>query len=292
MNNNYSVVAVGYFDAIHLAHQKIITTAVDIAKEHNLIPKVCTFSLNYAKSDLKGTGYLFSHNNRIGLIKGLGIASIFMPAFDDIKRLSPTDFFERILIKQLEAKYIVCGYDYRFGHESEGDVELLKKLCNKHGINLVVVEKQTLDDVTIGARLIKQSVAEGHMEEARHLLGFNYFLTGIVVKGKQLGQTIGFPTANIHFRPHQILPRYGVYSSIVTIDGETFNGVTNVGVKPTLDGVVPLCETFIIDFDRDIYDVHIKVELKKMLRLEHKFASIVELKSAIKKDVASVTNGL
>ena len=203
--------------------------------------------------------------------------------------MSPQEFFEEIIVKQLQAKIVSVGEDFRFGYQRKGTGEDLKRLASRYDItvhlnSLHKYQNSNEQSVRVSSSLIRQALLNGEMNAANEMLGRHYSLTGKVVKGQQLGRTIGFPTANLELPPEKFLPRFGVYAVDVLLDGSTLKGVMNIGCRPTVDGENPTIEVHLLDWSGDIYDRELKVNLKQFLRPEQKFDSLEALKQQIIKD--------
>lgn len=286
--NEETAVALGFFDGVHLAHRKVIEPVIS-AKSKGFTPMVMTFETD-SQSEIKGKSGLKciqTDRQKLFELEKIGAEIVYMAEFLQIAKLEAAEFIEEVLIKQFNVKLISCGYDYRFGNGAKGDVTLLKELCDKHGIELVVVPQCKIEGETISSSAIREYLQNGEIEKANHLLGYNYNTYTEVVHGRHLGNTLGFPTINQEFSPNQIVPKYGVYRTSTYIGGAEYRSITNVGVKPTIDGErLPLAETYIIGTDEDLYGELLRVDYHEMLREERRFSSIDELKKAIEADVA------
>ena len=229
-----------------------------------------------------------SPEDRAALVKRLyGIDEMIMVPFDDEMRTTPWDrFVTDILVGRYGAVHLVAGHDHHFGHRNQGSPELLKEKCAELGLGCDIIPAVTLDGVTVSSTHIRKLLEEGDVETARAFLGHPHVLTQTVGHGRQLGRTIGIPTANLVAPPHVLLPRRGVYAAKITLpDGRAFGGVTNVGVRPTVNnGQDVTVEPWILDFDGDLYGQAIRVEFFRRLRDERKFDSLAALKSQIETD--------
>lgn len=210
---------------------------------------------------------------------------IVTPFTREFSDLEPEDFIREILVKKLKTKKLVIGYDHRFGKNRAGSFELLKKLAPELGYEVEEISKQTLNDSSINSTEIRKLLLKGRVEEASRLLGRNYSLSGIVVKGKQLGRTIGFPTANIKpDDPEKLVPFDGVYAVLVKYNQNVFGGMMNIGNRPTVNGTERTIEVFMFDFDKEIYGEKLSIEFITRLRDQVKFNGLDELKEQLVND--------
>ncbi len=282
----------GLFDGLHYGHRTVIKYAVDIAHENNCIePAVFTFETDTVTSKCSGNlEYIMSRDLKREMLESLGVRYIYSPDFMNFKNLTAEEFVTLVLNDKLCAQYVICGEDFRFGHGASSGVDDLKKLCQKFGIEVIVIPPvKELGDRRISSTLIREYIRQGDVETANKLLGYPFQFRLPVTYGNQIGRTISFPTINQIMPKKQILPKFGVYASKVEFAGMRFLGVTNVGVKPTVGGQhSPLAETFIIDFNGDLYGESVKVMLTKFIRPEKKFSGIDELMMQIKSDVETV----
>ena len=213
----------------------------------------------------------------------LGIEHIYEADFTKIKDMSAEDFFREILIDTLKAKKLFCGFNYRFGKDGTGDVELLEKLCKQYGVDFKAVPAETLDGQVVSSTLIRKLITEGNIRKANEMLCGRFGFSSVIEHGKQLGRHIGTPTINQPLCSELVVPKFGVYASAVTLEnGRQYCGVSNIGVKPTVGGKIPLCETWMPEYVGDeIYGESADVRLIDFIRPEKKFAGIDELKDAI-----------
>ena len=287
--NSGSVVALGCFDGVHIGHSKIISNAVNLAKEHSLVSVVWSFQAP-PKSVLSEPNapslVLTPPSEKKALIRALGVDTLFCVPFNEkIAKLSPRDFFENIIIDRLNAKHVFCGFNYRFGYMGSGDAALLQALCDEFGISLTVITEVTVDGTTVSSSAIRSLLANGELEKARKMLGRPFTLRGKIKDGQHLGRTLGFPTVNQDLPENKILIKNGVYLTRIKLGKALKYGVTNVGMRPTVEGKAPICETHILDFNGNLYGKTLTVEFLKFLRSERKFSSLTELTDQIKIDV-------
>ncbi len=276
-----SIVTIGKFDGFHTGHRRLLA-ALDENKKDGYNKVV--ISLSFGKEEL------LSDMEKERVLSAFGIDSLVIAEFDErLKSLSPYDFVKDILIKNFGVKHIVVGDDFRFGYERRGDISTLKELSSEFNFGLTVIPRVTYDGDFISSSRIREALKNGDITLANTLLGEMYGFTGTVMHGKQLGRTIGFPTINLYPDEKKIIPRFGVYSSIVTFDGNDYRGITNIGIRPTLDDGDRLSiETYIADFDNDIYDKTVKLRLDSFIRPEIKFSSVDDLKNQIRLDMETV----
>lgn len=297
INNNLNLtdktcVALGNFDGVHLGHARIIEQTVLNANKKNLTS--CVYTFNRHPSELLGLNktILTDNEDKIDLIDSLGCDALYLDDFESIRNMSPHDFCVNILKNKLNAEYVFCGENYTFGYLGKGNTEILKHELDKLEINLIIVPYvYDKDNKIVSSTLIRNLIETGKINEANLLLGHKYNIKGKVTTGKKLGRKLGFPTLNLGFPPNKTIPEFGVYISMCYIDGIKYNGITNIGKRPTTDSSTDKkdlinCETFLFDFDEDAYNKFIEVKLVEKIRDEIRFTSIDELVSQIKKDTS------
>ena len=283
------VIALGFFDGVHLGHGALLRRAAEEAKKRGCESAVFTFD-RPPKEVITGVPcpLINSPEDRAALVKRLyGIDEMLMVPFDDEMRTTPWDrFVTDILVGRCGAVHLVAGHDHHFGHKNQGSPELLKEKCAELGLGCDIIPAVTIGGVTVSSTHIRKLLEEGDVETARAFLGHPHVLTQTVGHGRQLGRTIGIPTANLVAPPHVLLPKRGVYAAKITLpDGRAFGGVTNVGVRPTVNnGQDVTVEPWILDFDGDLYGQAIRVEFFRRLRDERKFESLDALRSQIETD--------
>ena len=283
------VIALGFFDGVHLGHGALLRRAAEEAKKRGCESAVFTFD-RPPKEVITGVPcpLINSPEDRAALVKRLyGIDEMLMVPFDDEMRTTPWDrFVTDILVGRYGAVHLVAGHDHHFGRKNQGSPELLREKCGELGLGCDIIPAVTIGGVTVSSTHIRKLLEEGDVETARAFLGHPHVLTQTVGHGRQLGRTIGIPTANLVAPPHVLLPRRGVYAAKITLpDGRAFGGVTNVGVRPTVNnGQDVTVEPWILDFDGDLYGQAIRVEFYHRLRDERKFDSLAALRSQIETD--------
>lgn len=282
-----TAVTLGKFDGLHRGHKKLLNQVLR-KREEGYLSAIFTFDMP-PKNVLKGTNgrMILTNEERTMLLKKYGVDILFeCPFTKEIASMDPEQFVVNILIEQMNAGYIVVGSDFKFGHERSGDIYLLDRLSRKYNFKLLVLAKEQYEGRDISSTYIREVLKEGQMELATTLLGYPYFVTGEVVKGKQLGRTLGVPTVNQLPRENKLLPPNGVYASRTVLDGKIYNSMTNIGVRPTVEETqVRNVETYIFDFAEDIYGRDVKVELLSFERPEMKFDSVEALKAQLNADM-------
>ncbi len=280
-----SVVTIGNFDGFHIGHLKL----VDKIKEFDLKKIVFSFyphPVTFMKNEPFFT--LFSKEEKKEILNNLEIDTYVDYPFDkETANLSARDFIVSVIIKQLSAKVIVIGEGYRFGKNKSGDFELLKKVADEYGVEVLSIPHLLYNGEKISSTMIRELLVDKKINKVNELLGKKYFIYGTVSMGKQLGRTIGFPTINVIPDKNKLLPPAGVYQSKVIINKDSFFAVTNIGTNPTVNGTSTVSESHIINFEGNLYGENVKIEILNWIRDEKKFDSIEELKTQIDKDVKS-----
>ncbi len=282
-------VGLGNFDGLHIGHMALINTLIRECQLNSLSSIVYTFTKhpeNILRKKLI-TPLLLTEQKKIELLGEINLDYLFFDEFnEDFSRLSPEDFVKKVLLEKLNIKLAVAGYDYKFGYMGQGDTDLLKKLGQKYGFRVVIIPAIKTENEVISSTRIRQFISKGDLEKAYKLLGRNYSITAEVVSGRRVGNTIGFPTANIYPERFLVLPANGVYITKTLLDGKLYNSMTNVGYNPTFEDVKEkTVETHIIDFNEDIYGKKIEVFFLKKIRDEKKFDSVELLKQQIECDM-------
>ncbi len=280
-----TAVALGYFDGIHIGHQAVLDKTLERAAELKLTPVVMLFDIHPRKL-LTGRvpPILLSEERKRKLLKEMGF-EIFDFDFRRAMNYSPEEFEEKILLGQLNAAVVVCGYDYHYGKGGQGSPETLKNELTPKNIEVYSLSPVYLGDETVSSTKIRHLINDGEIEKANIMLGDYFTYDFTVEKGDGIGHKLGFPTINQFFPEDFIIPKYGVYASRVKIDGKYYSSVTNIGTRPTVSGENMRSETSIFDFDGDLYGRNVEVSLISFLREEKKFASLDELKEAVSKDI-------
>ena len=275
-----TVIALGDFDGLHIAHMTIIRNAVSYAKEHGLKSGVLLF-----KQNSKGARLLTSNSQRIAVLERENLDFVYIQEFsEDFKRLSPRAF-AKILKEKLNVRAVCVGFDYSFGYRAEGKINDLEKLGNEYGFDVLVTQAMCIDNELISSSNIRQLIQKGEIEKANNFLGRSFCIEGSVAKGFQNGRKMGIPTANLEYAPDIVLPKNGVYAGITHVNGAKLKSVINIGNNPTFNADKITIESHILDFDQDIYGQNIRIEFIKRLRGDIKFNGIEKLKTQINKDI-------
>ena len=287
--NRKTVVTIGTFDGVHIGHQKIINRLVSVGKQKNLKSIVLTFfphprMVLQNNSDIK---LLNTIEERESILIALGLDQMVIKTFTkEFSNLTAEDFVKSVLVDTLNVKYIIIGYDHQFGKNRSANIDDLKLFGKKFGFEVEEISAQDVADVAVSSTKIRSALIQGDIDTANTYLGYNYFITGFVVKGKGLGRQIGFPTANIYIKEdYKLIPKNGVYVVKADVGGKILLGMMNIGTNPTVeDGSNQSIEAHFFDFNEDIYNERIKIEFLERLRDEQKFKSLELLKKQLYKD--------
>ncbi len=276
--------ALGYFDGLHRAHTAVLKEAVRLS-EDGLIPAVMLFD-EHPKTVLTGetVPFLLQKEKRNEIIDVMGIKRLCI-SFSEIKDQAPQEFVEKIIAQYAGARAVVCGYNYRFGKNASGDVSVLKELCGRLDIKVIVCDRLLSQGEEISSTAIRKAVMGGEMEKAESMLGFPFGFSAEVFSGDKRGRLLGAPTINQYLPEGMAVPRFGVYASKVFFEGREYIGVTNIGSRPTFDGSSVRSETYIIDYSGDLYGKTVETRLFSFVRDEKKFDSADSLKKQISLDV-------
>lgn len=283
---------IGYFDGLHLGHQSLIKATVDYANKHHLEPALITFDPDPAvilhKQHL--VKHLTPMKQRMHLAHQFGIKNIIILRFTPTMANLSGEKFVTDILNQANIQKLICGFDFRYGFKGEGNIDTLKRLGH---FELQVIEQVSHLDEKISTTKIKHYIQQGHIEKANALLGQSYTVYGQVIKGKQLGRTIGFPTANVQVENEYILPKEGVYACYVYVKNKPYKGVCNIGYNPTFNYSNAISvEVHIIDFNQDLYQQQIGISFVKFLRYEKQFKNIDNLILQLEQDVYCVKKEL
>lgn len=284
-----AVVTSGTFDGVHQGHRKILSRLSEVAAQQQGETVVLTFWPHprmVVSEDSQGLQLLSTIEEKIELFRELEIDHLIISPFTRaFSELSPTEFIQQVLVERIGTKRFVIGYDHRFGRNREGSLEFLQKVAPDFGFDVEEIPRQDIDELAISSTRIRKALSAGDVEEANGLLGRPYQFSGVVVKGKQLGRTLGYPTANIDVKEnYKLIPANGVYAVKVMHQEKTHNGMLNIGVRPTVDGTSRTIEINLFEFDQDIYGERLTVELVAYLRPEMKFENLEQLVAQIEKD--------
>lgn len=283
------VIALGFFDGVHLGHAALLRRTVEEAARRGVTPAVFTFD-RPPKEVVTGIPcpLIASPEDRKGLLERLfGIKDVIMVPFDrEMMTTAWDDFVTKILVERYHAVHLVAGHDHHFGHKNQGSPELLVKKCAELGLGCDIIPKVELDGITVSSTYIRNLVGMGQLERASRFLGHPHVLTQEVRHGRRIGHTIGVPTVNLVAPPHVLVPSYGVYVTRVFLpSGESYPAVTNVGTRPTVNnGTDVTVEPWLLGFDGDLYGQRVRVEFFKRIRDEIRFDSLDSLRLQIQKD--------
>jgi len=292
-----AVLTIGTFDGVHIGHQKILQKLQEEAYKIDGETVLFTFYphprmvLNPTNHGLK---LIQTQEEKIEKLKKIGLENLIVQPFtSEFSNLSAKDFVEKFLIEKLNVKKLVIGHDHQFGKNREGTLEFLKEMSIKHNFEITEIPAQEINEVNISSTKVRKAIESGDIDVANAYLGVPFELNGVVVKGKQLGRTIGFPTANIELQSDiKILPKKGVYAVEIQLSDFTYYiGMMNIGNRPTISNELKeTIEVNIFDFDQSIYSIEIKVKLFGRIRDEFKFDSIEKLKEQLTKDEKTCRN--
>lgn len=287
-NNKKSVVTIGTFDGVHIGHKKILEKIIFNAKELNCESVVLTFFPHprMVLQDNSVVQLLNTVDEKTILLEKTGIDNLIIHPFNqEFSRLTAVEFVKEILVNQLNIRKIIIGYDHRFGRNRTANINDLIVFGKEYGFEVEQISAQEINDNAVSSTKIRNAILEGNITLANNYLGYNYFFSGIVVKGKQVGRTIGFPTANIKINEdYKLIPKNGVYIVKSNYDKKTIFGLMNIGTRPTVEGTNQTIEVFFLDFDKAIYDESLTIEIIEFIRNEQKFDSLNDLKNQINED--------
>lgn len=282
-----TVLSIGKFDGLHRGHELLMDYVFQKKKE-GMKAVIFTFDVPPKKSlEQDAARVLTTNEEKMHLFEQIGIDYLIECPFTEEIMHMPAEEFLKKIVEQLSIRCIVAGTDCSFGYQRRGDYRMLQKYAPEYHYEAQIVDKMQYEGRDISSTFIREEIAAGNMEKAELLLGYAYFVQGTVVHGNQIGRTIGIPTINLLPPQEKLLPPFGVYAAWVEIDGKRYNGITNIGCKPTIAGDNPVgVETNLFDFQGDLYGKHAKVSLLKWVREEQKFQNISELKVQMEKDIA------
>lgn len=282
------VLTIGNFDGVHIAHRALIEKTACIAKKMGLPSVVWTFGVHPQRFfGADGLKYITGETEKTLLVDKAGADMYFSAEFERYKDMSAEQFVGEVLVKQFGVRHVICGYDFSFGKGGKGTPDVLRELLvERHGVPLTVMEPVCAYGEAVSSTALRAVIREGDMEKAQVLLGRRYGFCLPVIHGKRLGHTIGSPTINQAIPEDRVVPAYGVYAAFCEVDGKVYKAVANVGVKPTVnsEGQAPVCETFIFDFNGELYGKSVWVYLCRYIRGEKRFDSVGELALQIERD--------
>ena len=278
------IFALGFFDGVHLGHQALLDACVKLAQAHDATPASITFQRHPQALFAAQTPALINSNtDRDALLSRYGMEYIHrLEVNEEIMSTNWQDFLENLRAEG--AIGFVCGDDFRFGHKGQGDTQKLADFCRTYALPCVIVPEQQKNGLRISSTHIRQLIENGDVEAAERFLGHPHILSGEVVPGRQLGRTIGVPTANILLPEGVVVPKRGVYACVCERNGKKHMAVTNIGSRPTVEGHQTRAESWILDFDGDLYGKEITLSFYKFLRPERKFDSLEALRQEIQEN--------
>lgn len=283
-----SVVTIGTFDGVHIGHQKIVKRLIENGNRHNLESVILTFFPHPRMVLQKDANIklLNTIDERSKILNNLGLDCLLIKEFSlEFSRLKAEEFVKQILVDRLKVKKVIIGYDHRFGRNRKADINDLKNYGKEYGFEVEEISAQDINDVAVSSTKIRTALKEGEIKKANAYLGYPFMLSGKVIKGRELGRKIDFPTANIQIKEdYKLIPKRGSYVVSSKINNVPVYGMMNIGVNPTVNGMGESVEVHFFDFDEDIYGEKIQVDLLSRIRDEQKFESIEALKRQLKKD--------
>ena len=294
---NSSVITIGTFDGVHVGHQQIIHRLVDTARKNDLQALVLTF-FPHPRMVIQNDANIKLINTideKAKQLEQLGVDHLVVKEFTkSFSRLTALEYVRDILVNKLKVKHIIVGYDHHFGRNRTANINELKEFGAFYDFEVTEIEPQEVDDVAVSSTKIRSAILEGNILTANKFLGYNFMLTGTVIKGKGLGKTLDFPTANIQIEAaYKLIPKHGVYVVKSQIKGVEVFGMMNIGKNPTVsEGNQTKIEVHFFDFSANLYGAVLKIELLDHLRSEIKFPNIEALKLQLEKDKADATNAL
>lgn len=282
--NDSTVVCIGSFDGVHIAHQQIISKVISDAKEKGCKSMVITFKqhpLSVINEGKNQKSLLMRIEDKIDIIKSMGVDILALYDFNEIATITHKDFVSK-LCENYNVREIVCGFNFRFGKDNKGDVNYLKQ--NSSSFEVKIFDPMTFSHTKISSTKIRELIENGEVEKSKDLLGRLFSISGVVIKGKQLGRKIGFPTANINYNKEYITPQNGVYATLTEFRGVLYSSMTNIGYNPTFKNEYISIETNLFDFLGDMYGEVIKISFVKKLRDEIPFPNVDKLIEQLKND--------
>lgn len=287
-----AVVTSGTFDGVHLGHQTILSRLTEVAKASGGESVLITYwphPRTVVSNDSQNLRLLTTLDEKIELLDQAGVDHlVVIPFTRSFSELTSEEYIRQILIGKIGTRKLVIGYDHRFGRDREGGFDYIQAHQSEYGFEVEEIPRQDVEAVGVSSSKIRAALNEGNVQTANRFLGRLYSLNGTVVKGRQLGRTIGFPTANLQVDdPSKLIPANGVYAVDVEYAGQTLGGMLNIGFRPTVAGTNQTIETYIFDFDKDIYGEHITLKFREFLRPEQKFDGLPALVAQLKRDEES-----
>jgi len=283
-----SVVTIGTFDGVHIGHKKIVERLVEASRKNNLESVILTFFPHPRMVLQKDTSIKLINtiDERIQILEKTGLDSLVIHPFTkEFSRLSAGEYVEEMLVEKLNVRHVIIGYDHRFGRNRNSNIVDLASYGIRNNFTVEEISKQDIDDVAVSSTKIRKALLEGGIEKANAYLGYNFMLTGKVIKGRELGRKLNYPTANLFIEEdYKLIPKRGVYIVKSKIDEKTYFGMMNIGVNPTVNGTHQTIETHFFDASFNLYEKKIQIEMLKRIRDEKKFDSVEALKTAMQQD--------
>lgn len=284
----FSVVTIGTFDGVHVGHKKIIDRLIESARANDLKSTILTF-FPHPRMVLQQDAQIKLINTldeKIAILGKTGLdVLVIHPFTKEFSRLSAAEYVQEALMNNLNAKKVIIGYDHRFGRNRTATIKDLKVYGEAFGFEVEEISAEEINEVSVSSTKIRKALAEGDIRTANKFLGYDFMLTGTVTKGKGLGRQLDFPTANLHIaEAYKLIPKDGVYVVKSLIDGKKVYGMMNIGHNPTVNGIKKSLEVHFFDFNEDLYDKKIQVDLLVRLRDEQRFDSVELLQQQLKKD--------
>lgn len=272
------VVTIGTFDGVHVGHQMVIGKVVEAARNIGGESVLITFEPHPRKVVQPGYNLklILSMEERVKLFEELNIDHLFIIHFSkEFSQLSSEEFLVKYIFEPIKPAKLIIGYDHQFGKDRKGDIHFLRQMAGKHGFGVEQVEIEDMDGVPVSSTRIRDAIKTGDMKLATKLLGFHYSISGKVVLGNQIGRTMGFPTANIHpDEPEKLIPYYGVYATLIEHNGVMYKGMSNIGIRPTLNDHHLTIEVNIFDFAKDVYGENLRLFFLEHTRDEKRFRDL------------------
>ena len=292
-----AVVTSGTFDGVHRGHQTILARLTEVAKTSNGQSVLITYwphPRTVVSNDSQDLKLLTTLDEKIDLLSQAGVDHlVVIPFTRSFSQLSSEEYIRQILMEKIGTKKLVIGYDHRFGRDREGGFEYIKAHQSEYGFEVEEIPRHDVEAVGVSSSKIRTALTDGNIQTANRFLGRPYSLTGTIVKGRQLGRTIGFPTANMQVDDaNKLVPANGVYAVEVLYAGQVLAGMLNIGFRPTVAGTNQTIETYIFNFDKDIYGEHLTLRFREFLRPEQKFEGLPALVAQLKQDEESARRHL
>jgi len=287
-----AVVTIGTFDGVHTGHQKIIDQLKSEARKINGESVLITFDPHPRKvlETARPLKLITTLEEKIELLNKQGIDQVVIVPFTlQFASLSAEEYIQDFLVNKFRPHTVIIGYDHRFGHDRKGDYHMMEKYAKKLGFQLKEIPGHIVDSIIVSSTKIRDAIKLGDIEIANDLLGYDFFFEGTIVEGNKLGRKLGFPTANLQIKDEdKLIPGHGVYAVTATLRGKEFQGMMNIGIRPTLNDGLFMIEVNLFNFDEEVYGSELRVHVKRFMRPEIKFNGLEALKEQIAKDKLDV----